>query len=263
MKKIFIPFLWLVLFISIFSFSVFPEEEFFVEEVFDGDTIKLSNGEIVRYLGIDTPELRWRKGDSWVYHPQPLAEEAKELNSLLVQGKKVKLEYDLEKRDVYNRLLAYVYVDGLMANAEMLRQGYALFDVRMPNIKHTDLFLKMFKEAKENKRGFWSIAGLQVISPREVRKYTGKIKIIEGKITKIEDKGKLFSLTLNNTPPKADEENIQITIYKNNLPIFEREGISLEKNYLNKKVRFSGLICEYKKAFEIIIHHPGEIEILK
>ncbi len=259
MKKVFIPFPWLILFISIFSFSVFPEEEFFVEEVFDGDTIKLSNGEIVRYLGIDTPELRWRKGDSWVYHPQPLAEEAKKLNSLLVKGKKIKLEYDLEKRDVYNRLLAYVYVDNLMVNGEILRQGYALFDVRMPNIKHTDLFLKMFKEAKENKRGFWSIAGLQAISPREVRKYSGKIKIIEGRITKIEDKGKLFSLNLNN----GSEENARIIINKNDLPIFEKEGVSLEKNYLNKKVRFSGLICEYQHAFEIILHHPGEIEILE
>jgi len=269
-KKVFLLFLALISFLLFFSFlsvnsrselteDLFPEEEFPVKEVLDGDTIELSNGKIVRYLGIDTPELRWRKGDAWVYHPQLFAQEAKELNSLLVQGKKVKLEYDVEKRDKFNRLLAYVYVNGLMVNGEILRQGYALLDVRMPNIKHTNFLLKMFKEAKENKRGFWSLAGVQIISPQEVRKYSGKIKIIEGKITKIEDKGKLFRLTLNG----EGQEKTWIIIYKNNLPIFEKKGISLERDYLHKKVRISGLICEYKQAYEIVAHHPAEIEIIE
>ncbi|MFA5005554.1 MAG: thermonuclease family protein, partial [Candidatus Omnitrophota bacterium] len=74
----------------------------------------------------------------------------------LVEGKKVKLEFDIERRDRYGRLLAYAYLeDGTFVNAEIIRQGYASLMTYPPNVKYADMFLKLYQEARVNKRGLW------------------------------------------------------------------------------------------------------------
>ena len=122
-----------------------------VERAVDGDTVVLVGGERVRYIGVDTPEL---------HHPrkpvQPYAREAAEFNRRLVEGKKVRLEMDVEHRDKYGRLLAYVYLeDGRFVNAELLKEGYAQLLTIPPNVRYVDLFIGLQKQARENKRGLW------------------------------------------------------------------------------------------------------------
>ncbi len=258
---LFISFQLCIFCFPLLCYCVFPAEEFLVQEVIDGDTIRLANGEIVRYLGIDTSELRWYKGGSWVYHPQPFAEEAKKYNSLLVEGKKVKLEFDQEKKDKQKRLLAYVYVDNLFVNAEILKQGYAFFDIRVPNVKHSKELSESYQQAKKERVGLWKEATEEIISPALVKNFSGKIKTIEGVVTKILDKRKIIKLVLDGDG--EGKTGLGIVIYKNNLSLFKKEGINPKETYLNKIVRLAGLICEYKKGFEIIVHHPAEIEILK
>ncbi|MCD6156606.1 MAG: thermonuclease family protein [Candidatus Atribacteria bacterium] len=124
--------------------------EYIVEEVIDGDTIKLKSGERVRYIGIDTPELKGKDGK-----PEFYAWEAKEANRKLVEGKKVKLEFDVEKRDRYGRLLAYVYVDGLMVNEWLVANGYARAVVFPPNVKYEEHFRRLEDEAQELGLGIW------------------------------------------------------------------------------------------------------------
>lgn len=105
----------------------------------------------MRYIGVDTPEL---------HHPrkpvEAYAREARAFNQRLVEGKKVRLEFDVERRDKYSRLLAYVYLtDGTFVNAELLRQGYAQLLTIPPNVKYVDLFVKLQREAREAGRGLW------------------------------------------------------------------------------------------------------------
>ena len=122
-----------------------------VTRVVDGDTVVLSDGERVRYIGIDTPELHHPKKPVQYY-----AREAMEFNRRLVEGKRVKLEFDVERRDKYHRLLAYVYLeDGTFVNAELMRQGYAQLLTFPPNVKHVDLFIQLQREAREAGRGLW------------------------------------------------------------------------------------------------------------
>jgi len=116
-----------------------------VIKVLDGDSIILANGEEVRYLGIDTPE-----------YGQPFAEEAREFNRRLVKDRTVELEFDIEKRDHYGRLLAYVFVGKTFVNAELVKAGYAYVYTNPPNVKYRKLFLRLQKEARENRRGLWS-----------------------------------------------------------------------------------------------------------
>ena len=117
--------------------------------VIDGDTIHLPDGEAVRYIGIDTPEIG-----------EPYYEGAKRTNQGLIRGKQIKLEKDITDRDKHNRLLRYIYADGTFVNAELARQGYALVYRRDKFVdnKHYDVLKKATDEAAEKRRGIWSLS---------------------------------------------------------------------------------------------------------
>ena len=129
---------------------------YYVHTVVDGDTIKLANAENVRYIGIDTPELRKKVAGEWAWSPQPYAVEALNLNKRLVDGKKIRLEFDNERLDRYGRWLAYVFVDDKMVNEELLRYGCATVYTRQPNMKYLNRLLAAEQQAKKEKRGIWS-----------------------------------------------------------------------------------------------------------
>jgi micrococcal nuclease len=119
--------------------------------VFDGDTILLKNGERVRYLGIDTPEIRHDGQES-----DFLAYAAKKYNRRLVLNQQVRLEFDSKKKDTYGRLLAYVYINnGEMVNALLLERGLAHLMIHRPNLRHFPLLLSSQWQAMEKGLGIW------------------------------------------------------------------------------------------------------------
>jgi micrococcal nuclease len=128
-----------------------------VERVVDGDTIVVRvNGrrERVRLIGIDTPESV--KPNTPV---QCFAIEASNrAKALLPSGTSVRLVRDVEERDRYRRLLAYVYRlrDGLFVNLALVREGYASPYTFPPNVAHTDEFVSAAAEARAASRGLWS-----------------------------------------------------------------------------------------------------------
>lgn len=135
-----------------------------VTRVVDGDTIQLEDGEKVRLIGIDTPEVfessklyrDSRKTNQDINTIKALGKRSSEFVRKLVEGKRVRLEFDVEKRDRYKRLLAYVFLsDGTFVNAEIVRQGYASLLTYPPNVKYSDEFVKLYREAREEKRGLW------------------------------------------------------------------------------------------------------------
>ena len=132
-----------------------PPKTTLVRRVIDGDTIELFDGRRVRYIGVDTPELRRRVHRRWVNDPQPMAREAAEANRELVQGRLVRLEYDAQTRDRYGRLLAYVYVDEVMVNERLLADGFGRLLIIPPDVRYADRFRQVVTEAKQAKRGVW------------------------------------------------------------------------------------------------------------
>jgi len=125
-------------------------KDYVVRKILDGDTIQLETGEVVRYIGVDAPELFLKEGGSEFF-----AREAAKYNKKLVLLKKVRLEYDVEKRDRSGRILAYVYVKNVFVNAELVKNGYARAAIKPPNTKHKDTFLDLQKKAMEEEKGLW------------------------------------------------------------------------------------------------------------
>ena len=155
---------WTILFlVSLLSCSTSGPREFGVKRVLDGDTIELENGERVRYIGINTPEIAHPPRGAEFFGPK-----AAEANRELVEGKRVRLEFDVQKRDRYGRLLAYVYVDSLFVNAELVKRGYAYAYTYPPNVKYAELFVRLQREAREAGRGLWGACLLYTSpSPRD------------------------------------------------------------------------------------------------
>jgi len=127
-----------------------------VVRVVDGDTIRVdlpSGEEAVRYIGIDTPESV--KPGSPV---ECFAKRASAFNERLVSGERVRLVRDVEERDRFGRLIAYVYRerDGLFVNAELVRGGYATVATFPPNVAHENDFRRLARKARMSGRGLWS-----------------------------------------------------------------------------------------------------------
>ena len=150
--------------ILLLNTSLFAETHL-CTRVVDGDTIVVKGIGKVRLIGVDTPETK---------HPRKPVEyfgkEASAFTKGMVEGKKVRLEYDWQRKDKYNRTLTYVYVMTndvrdmpefknrasieLMVNAELIKQGYGHAYTRY-SFKYLEQFRKYEKEAREKKRGLW------------------------------------------------------------------------------------------------------------
>jgi micrococcal nuclease len=129
--------------------------EAFVIRVVDGDTIEARIGkrvEDVRYIGVDTPETV--KPDTPV---QCFGPRASAFNHHLVEGRRVRLVFGVERRDVYGRLLAYVYLGHRFVNAMLVRRGLARSLTIPPNDRFAPLFRRLALRAGRAGRGLWSL----------------------------------------------------------------------------------------------------------
>lgn len=128
-----------------------------VVRVVDGDTLVVDvagNDERVRLIGIDTPES--------VKQGSPVECFGKEASAhtkaLLRRGTPIRLVLDVEERDRFDRLLAYVYraSDGEFVNLALARDGYAGVLTYPPNVAHVDDFRAAVSDARRDGRGLWS-----------------------------------------------------------------------------------------------------------
>lgn len=137
-----------------------------VRRVVDGDTLRVRVGgrqEAVRLIGIDTPESV-RPGTPVECFAK---EAAARLRALVPPGAEVRLERDVEARDRYGRLLAYVFRkrDGLFVNLALARDGFAQVATYPPNVAYADDFVAGVAEARHAGRGLWGRCPASARSP--------------------------------------------------------------------------------------------------
>lgn len=139
-----------------------PMQEYRVTAVHDGDTVSIraesfagipTRLERVRLIGVDAPELGQEPwGRRSKRHLKKLISESNWI---------VRVELDVEKRDRYGRLLAYLWgKSGRLINEELIAAGYALSYTVPPNVKYAERFRRARAGAEERKAGLWGADGL-------------------------------------------------------------------------------------------------------
>ncbi len=160
-----LPFVFILAFISS---SLHAQQTTTVVRIVDGDTLKVvywGKEESIRLIGIDTPESRVNKkakrdakrSGQDIKTITSMGKRATEyVESLVRPGDLITIEFDVQQRDRYDRLLGYVYLsNGKMLNEEIVKAGYANVMTIPPNVKYQDRFLRAYKYARERKRGLW------------------------------------------------------------------------------------------------------------
>ena len=168
LKKLFYIFLLAGLTLPLQAVSIESIGPAKIISVIDGDTLKVNykgKEESVRLIGIDAPESRINKKAK-----NDTQRSGEDLKTIIVMGKEatryvktlvkpgdmVKMEFDVQKRDKYGRLLAYIYLpNGTMLNEEIVKGGYANLMTVPPNVRYQKKFLRAYREAREKRRGLW------------------------------------------------------------------------------------------------------------
>jgi micrococcal nuclease len=131
-----------------------------VARVIDGDTVECDGIGRIRLIGMDTPEA----------DQEPFGAIAtRALTALIPPGSDVEVERDVEPRDQYDRVLAYVWTNGLMVNWAMVRQGYAVVLTYPPNVRYAGWFTAAQQRARTERSGLWAAGGFECL-PRDRRR---------------------------------------------------------------------------------------------
>lgn len=225
------------------------EESLFVKKVFDGDSILLLDGREIRYIGIDAPETFGKRPQEYY------GREARELNESLVLGKEVRLEFDVEKKDSYNRTLAYVYLEDVMINLKMVEAGCALAVPYPPNLRYQEELCGAMLRAKEEKIGIWEDPDVWMIKQEEASRHIGLSKTVVGRVIYSDTNsagtflnfGEDFSLDFTVFIPKEYHKLF-----------YDQSILDPAGKYLGRMVEITGTLRE-KNGPSITVRHPCQI----
>jgi micrococcal nuclease len=221
--------------------------------VYDGDTITVATNEEVRLIGIDAPELSEPGGDI-----------ARNYLACLVLYKQVTLVKGDENRDSYERLLRYVYVNGVCINEEMIRTGYA--EARYIPEENRESYIALEIAAEANRLALWKCTVFQprlvnwdsdipVIDWRDAGKYLNQYVIVKGTIVDTYNSGGVCFLHFHS----EWQSHFSVVIFACDILGFPE---SPDMYYQGKTVYIIGIIQEYKDSPEIIVKTPDQIRIL-
>ncbi len=126
-------------------------EKAIVKRIVDGDTVLLTDGRKLRYIGIDTPETV-KPGVT----PECYGHEASQKNKELVEGKGIEMVKDISEVDRYGRLLRYVYVGDVFVNDTLIREGFAYASTYPPDVKYSEQFKDAERDAQTHSAGLWA-----------------------------------------------------------------------------------------------------------
>jgi micrococcal nuclease len=129
-------------------------QEATLDRVVDGDTIwvRMPDGsqEKVRYIGLDAPEMPGEDSTG-----EYLAAESKAHNRELLTSGSLRLETDVQERDEFGRLLAYVWAGDVFVNERMILDGYAWAHEYPPNTKRQEQLWRAHDQARAAEVGIW------------------------------------------------------------------------------------------------------------
>lgn len=233
-----------------------------IDKIIDGDTVRTANGNLVRFIGINTPEIDHKYGRS-----QPFAEKARQhLKAIIAKHSgQVLLQMDSEPQDRHGRQLSHIFTtSGKNIQAELLNRGLGVWIVVPPNLAYMDCYRKNEKQAREHRSGVW---GEQFRKPRDTKSLTRNdtgFQWIQGKISRI-GKGKKnwwlnFEDDSSQQKIQGKHSKVTLRVRKDDLHYFKEQPL---EDLENKVVHVKGWLTRYKKQLVMSLRHPASLEIIE
>lgn len=220
-----------------------------VRQVFDGDTLELSDRRRVRLLGINTPELGYDDRPS-----EALADPARTfLANLAAPGARVKLRFDTERHDRYGRLLAHVFLSsGVNVQAQLLTAGLATTLVVPPNEWNYACYAALERTAREAGLGIWRLDRFRAVAAHRLKATARGFHIVSGKVERIGEGRK--NLWLNLAPKFA------VRVPKEDLVHFKKQFAL--RALAGRRVEVRGFVERRRGELRVTVRHPAALRPL-
>ena len=224
------------------------DERATVRKVFDGDTLELTDGRHVRFIGINAPEVAHRDKAA-----QPFADQARvALETALKKDHTVLLRYDTERFDAHQRTLAHLYLsDRRSIEALLLEQGLAFWIAIPPSLHAAECYSAHEQRARSAKRGIWSNSYYTPRDAQQVGPGSDGFHVIKGRVIRI---GKSKNTLWLNLAPRmalriASEDMHYFTDYK-------------PESLRGRDVVVRGWITRFKNGDYVMrVRHPAALEL--
>ena len=226
-----------------------------VSKVVDGDTLRLKDGRLVRFIGINTPELA-RKGKP----AEPLAKKARLMLESFIEksSHRVGLRFGVERKDRYGRTLAHVYLaNGVSVEAQMLLTGMAAQIVVPPNLWNRECYRDAEQSARQTGKGVWKNF-YRPIPVADVSRKSRGFRIISGKVIRVGESKRSIWLNFPRRSGEGSREGVAVRISRKDLDYFK---IWNPRNLKGKQVVVRGWVYPYKKQLVMQLRHPLALEI--
>ncbi|MDH3354076.1 MAG: thermonuclease family protein [Chromatiales bacterium] len=221
-----------------------------VTRVIDGDTVVLENGNRVRLIGLNTPEVAHRNQPA-----DPGGDVASDYLQELIEGKLVRLEYGAERYDKYRRVLAHIFTkEGKNINAMILAEGFAHAVVKLPNVRLIDQYFSAESEARESGRGIWLLPQFKIYPIEAAKNFRNSFRRLRGVVKRTEEKRSAWMFYFKG--------GVKALLRKEHLAPFVRSGRAPQQ-LVGKLITIRGWVHQSKGAPLIRLYHPRMIETIE
>ena len=215
---------------------------------YDGDTLQLSDGNKLRLIGLDTPELG-RDGEA----SQPYARQARQAVRRLLRGRdRVGLRYDAERRDRHGRKLAHMFLDdGTNLQRALLEQGLATALVFPPNLWLQSCYAQAESRARAARRGLWRLASHRPVEAKRIPRETRGYRVVRGRVQGAEERDNSFLLDL--------DRRVTVRIDKEHLEHFEDYSFA---KLSGRRLEARGVLQPWRGRPHMRVRHPAALSVL-
>jgi endonuclease YncB( thermonuclease family) len=223
------------------------DEQVNVRQVFDGDTVLLTDGRKIRLLGINSPELG--RDDR---PPEPLAREARlALAALIKQAAAVGLRYESKRQDHYKRELAHLIINGrINAQQYLLQRGLALAIAVPPNLWQQDCYQQAEDQARTHNRGVWAVDYFRALDVGRQAPGRGGFQLVSGNVVDVGKTAQWVWLDLAG--------GVSLRIARDDWQYFSTQNW---RQWRHRDIEARGWLYQYRDRWQLRVRHPQNIKI--
>lgn len=220
-----------------------------VADVIDGDTIRLRDGEKLRFVGINTPEKAIEDRPAEPYAAESIAA----LKGLLPPGAMVRLRYDGDRHDRHDRLLSHVYLDnGTNVAAWLLERGYAASIAIPPNLWNQDCYRLAEGRARKDRKGIWSTRRFQPIAAADLPTNARGFYLVSGRAGVLSRHHGRWVLPLG--------KRVNLRISAGDQPYFDIASLHRMEH---REISARGWLTPTRGGWNMTLSHPNNVQQLE